>query len=292
MLRTLLYILLLLVLPVATITARQEITFQNITLQPTVQSNVNCLAVQCDVVLKETYNQRILAGDSNEVYYIEVWLKDSSNYIRSAKGFGTLTDSIGRLKIRTPLYLVYDAKMYGAFTVYIPFAALQIPTGLQKIKPVIKVVDKQGKILVPGFGAEYNKVEVPAKIDLRLAVKHIEVSEKDNEGENWDYHLVHREGVKPEVYWAVKFGGRQLSRSHYQVNSLTYTDEGGLYTFEFSISEGDVFYLDVNDFDVTSFSDKIGSYKIDMKELAMLSGASINIKFDKVERMDFVLTIL
>jgi hypothetical protein len=291
-LKTLLNILLFLLLPVAFVSARQEITFQNITLQKVTQNSVACLAIQCDVVLSETYNQRIQAGDSNEVYYIEVWLKDSTNYIRSAKGYGTLTDSIGRLKIRTPLYLVYDAKMYGAFTVYVPFAALQIPTGLQKIKPVIKVVDKAGKILVPGFGATYNEVEVPAKVDLRLTVKRIEVSEKDNKGENWDYHLVHCEGVKPEVYWAIKFGGRQLSRSPYEVNSLTYADDEGRYTFEFSISEGDIFYLDVNDFDVTSFSDKIGSYKIDMKELAMLSGASINIKFDKVERMDFVLTIL
>lgn len=279
-------------LPAALFSARQEISFQNISLQKVVQGNVSCLAVQCDVMLAETYNQRILAGDSTEVYYIEVWLKDSVNYIRSAKGFGTLTDSIGRLKTRTPLYLVYDAKMYGAFTVYVPFASLEIPSGRQKIKPIIKVVDKNGNVLVPGFGATYNELDVPAKLDLRLTVKHIEVSEKDEAGENWDYRLIHPEGAKPEVYWAVKFANRQLSRSHYHINDYAYNDTEGTYSFEFTISEEDIFFIEVNDFDVTSFSDKIGSYKIDMKDMAMLSGASINIKFDKVERMDFVLTIL
>ncbi|MCW5908553.1 MAG: hypothetical protein KIS94_11890 [Chitinophagales bacterium] len=281
---------LFLFVPVA-LAARQEITFQNIVLHSAKQAEVSCLAVQCDIFLKETYNQRLLAGDSAEAYFVEVWLKDSAEYIKASRGFTEFTDSIGRLKMQVPLYLVYDAKLYGAFTVYIPYAAMQIGSGLQKIKPVIKVVDRAGKIMVPGFGGNYSTMEVPHKIDLRLAVKSITVAEKDANGKNWDLHLTNPEGAKPEVYWALKYAGKQISRSQYELNNFEFTDAEGKYTFDFAVSAEDIFYIEVLDYDVTSFSDKIGSHKINLQELEALNGADVTINFDYVRKMIFSLTV-
>lgn len=272
--------------------ARQEITVQNISLQSVEYRNVSCLAVQCDILLSQTYNERIRSGDSAEVYFFEVWLKDSADYMQSSKGFGTMTDSIGRLKCSGPILLRYDVKMYGDFTVYIPFAAMQVPSGIQRIKPVIKIVDQTGHIIKPGFGGEYFSMEVPPKLRIRVSVKEILAAEKDQKGENWDYQLNHPESGKPEVCWSINYSGQLLSRSPYEINSYTYSDPDGRYDFEFTISKNDLFYIEVEDFDVTSYSDKIGTLKVDMNEMQMLSGANINVKFDKVEKMDFTLTIL
>lgn len=274
--------------------AAQQITLSNVTAAKAVYGDANCLAVKFDVLLQQSYSDMIKSGDSAEQYVVELRVKDAAGrVITTNKGYGAYTGTDGALTAGYNIMLNYDTRLYAGQTIYIPFGAMNITEGPQDLTPVLRVTDTKGHVLVYNFQGPTATYEVPQRIHLNLAVKEIDVAETNAKNQHWDYKLKDEEdGEKPEVCWAIMLGNKRLSLSPFRSNSYTYIDTAGRNDFEFVISKGDLFLINVLDYDIASYSDKIGFMKVDMADMQKFSGSSFTSRFGKVLKMDFVVTIL
>lgn len=276
---------------VAMLSARQEVTFKNVSLSTQTYNEVNCLAIRFDAYLKYSYNQLLQQGDSTDQYLVEVYLK-SDKLIAVTKGYGSYQDPEGKIRNSYALLLSNDVRLFSNITIFIPMAAIDMAADSQWVKPIFKVLDKQNRVISDNISTRAFSINFPPKINLHLSVKEIAVAETDFKNEFWDYFFVDTNVAKPEVCWSVLLASKKINGSPYTKNSYTYTNAEGKDDVEFTISKDDIFYINVYDFDMLSFSDMVGSMRIDMNEMKQFSGTNFTTKFGKVLKMDFVVTIL
>ncbi|MFN8286366.1 MAG: hypothetical protein U0V74_06420 [Chitinophagales bacterium] len=272
--------------------AAQQITVTSVSTSKLIYGEAQTLAVKYSLQLKQSYNELALSGDSAESYIVEVRIKDGAGkFISCSKGYGAYTDEEGYACSDFLLLLSYNVKLYADQTIYLPLASLNIAEGIQSLQPVLRIKDKWGRVVMADYAAPKTDIEIPLRVHLNLAVRNIEVAESGLKNQSWDYKMNNDED-KPEVCWALLLGNKRLSLSPFRSNSYTYTDTSGNSDFEFVISKGDIFLINVLDYDLSSYSDKIGTMKVDMADMQKFSGSSFTSKFGKVLKMDFVVTIL
>lgn len=267
--------------------SKQEFSIKNIKLANTTFSDASCLQIKYDLLLKQSYNESIKLGDSTDTYIIQVLIKDTTKYVQATKGFKAYADTLGRVTTALPMLLLYDAKLYGEQILDIPLSAIALSTGDHLIKVEFRIMDKQGKVLLRKAESTAQNIKVLPKINLHLSIREIDVSHTDEKGEAWDYYLVHPEGAMPDIFWAVNYAAKRIAASPTTINSYVYTDEEDIHGTDITITEGDIFYVNVYDFDVTSFSDKIGTMRIDINDFKNVPNNIISSKFDLVTKMDF-----
>lgn len=85
---------------------------------------------------------------------------------------------------------------------------------------------------------------------------------------------------------------KKINGSPYAKGNCCYRDAKGKDDVEFTICKDDIFYIHVYDFDMLSFSDQIGSVRVGINDMKQFSGNNFTTKFGKVQKMDFVVTIL
>lgn len=271
--------------------AKQEVVFKNVSASAQLHNEVNCLAIKFDAVLKYSYNQLLQQGDSCDQYLIEAYLKNEG-LTGVAKGYGSYQDTEGKLKVGYPVLLANDVKYFGNITVYIPLAAINLSEGPQILTPVFKITDRWKHLITNSAPVEPFTVVFPQKLNLRVSVKEIQAAETDFKNEFWDYFFADTLVARPEVCWSVLLATKKINGSPYTKDSYSYKDPEGKDDIEFAICKNDIFYINVFDFDMLSFSDQIGSMRIDMNDMKQFSGSNFTTKFGKVQKMDFVVTIL
>ena len=271
--------------------AKQEVSIKNISTATKTHNEVNCLEVKFDATLKYSYNQLLQQGDSSDQYLVELYLK-TDGFIPAAKGYGSFQDKDGYVHAGYKLLLSHDVKYFGSITLYIPLAAIQVADGPQVLKPVFKITDSQQKALLTPLTGEAFTVNFPERINLRMQVREIQVEETDFKNEMWDYFFIDTTNARPEVCWSVLLAARKINGSPHSKDSYSYYDSEGKDDVEFAICRNDIFYINVYDFDMLSFSDLIGSMRMDMNDMKQFSGSSFTTKFGRVKKMDFVVTIL
>ncbi|MBP6731933.1 MAG: hypothetical protein KA149_07740 [Chitinophagales bacterium] len=272
--------------------AQQQIGIKTLSLQSTTYNEVTCLAVKFNATLKYSLNNLLQQGDSScDKYIVEVKLK-TDNFINTTKGYGTYQNDKGLVKNTYVLLLSNDVREFDNLTIYIPMAALDIPEGESTLTPVFTVTDKRKREIAKDIAGEPFKITVPQKIKLHVMVKDITVAETDARGELWDYFFADTAAAKPEVCWSILLAQKKINGSPYTKDSYTYKDEEGKDAVEFTISKNDIFYLNTYDYDMMSFSDEIGSLRIDMNEMERFSGSNFTSRFGKVVKINFTITIL
>ncbi len=271
--------------------ATQEVGFKDVLLQTTTYKEVTCLAIKFDVSLKNSLNNLLQQGDSCDKYIVEVVLK-GDKFIDATKGYGTYQNDMGLVKNITTLLLSNDVRLFSNMTIYIPMAALNLPEGQQTLTPVFTVTDRWKHVITQNISAGTFTVTIPQKINLHISVTDILVSETDARGEFWDYFFGNANAGKPEVCWSILLAAKKINGSPYTKDSYTYNDAEGKDDIEFTISKNDIFYLNVYDYDMLSFSDQVGSLRIDMNEMEKFSGSNFTTRFGKVSKMNFTITIL
>ncbi len=271
----------------------QQVTVANINCSNATYGEAACMAVRFDVQLKQTYNELLQTGDSAGYFVLEVRLKDGAgNWLLPAKGYGSCADTAGYLRVTVNMPLSYESKIYAGQTVMIPYAAIGLEEGFVKLQPVVLVTDKWGHRRSAETSGAVVDCLMPSKLHLNLSVREILVAETDAKNQTWDYKLPNAENDAPEVCWSIIQANKKLCTSPFKPNDVRYTDEEGKNDYSFTISRGDVFVLQVLDYDLNSYSDKIGSMKVDMNDMEKFSGSSFTSKFGKVIKMEFVITIL
>lgn len=272
--------------------ATQQITVTAVSANKMIYGEASTLAVKYSLLLKQSYNELVKAGDSTEAYMVEVRLKDTNGkFVKAAKGYGAYSDEQGLASSTFLLLLSYNVKLYADQMLYLPLASLDVQEGMQTLQPVLRVTDKWGRIVMADYNCSAEVFEIPQRVHLNLAVRTIEVAEANLKNQTWDYKL-NPDEEKPEVCWALLLGNKRLSLSPYRSNSYQFVDTSGKSDFEFIISKGDIFIINVMDYDLASYSDKIGFMKVDMADMQKFSGSNFTSRFGKVLKMDFVVTIL
>lgn len=271
--------------------AKQEATVSDVLLQTVTYNDVTCVAVKFNVSLKYSLNDLLQQGDSCDKYLLEVLFKDTK-FIGTTKGYGLYQNEKGFVKAGMPLLLSNNVRVFDNLTLYIPLAALDLEEGPQTISPVFSLADKQNRKIADNLSVGNFTIIIPQKINLRISVKDITVAETDNKGEFWDYFFTDANAGKPEVCWSVLLATKKINGSPYAKDSYQYADPEGKDDVEFSICKNDIFYLNVYDYDMMSFSDEVGSLRIDMNEMEKFSGSNFTTRFGKVVKMNFIITIL
>lgn len=272
--------------------AQQQVSIKTLSLQNVTYNEVNCLAVKFNATLKYSLNNLIQQGDStSDKYLVELKLK-TDKFITAAKGYGTYQNDKGLVRNTYTLLLSNDVREFDNLTIYIPAAALDIPEGSTSLTPVFTITDARKRPIGPDITGEPCNVIMPQKIKLHVTVKDITVAETDERGEFWDYFFGDTEGGKPEVCWSILLAGKKINGSPYAKDSYTYQDPEGKDAVEFTISKNDIFYLNTYDYDMMSFSDLVGSLRIDMNEMERFSGSNFTSRFGKVVKINFTITIL
>lgn len=252
---------------------------------------VSYLTIKFDVVLKYSFNQLLKQGDSCDQYIVEVRLKQNK-LLLATKGYSNYQDQEGYVKTSYSIPLSNDFHSFEGVTVQVPLAAVDLPEGVQTMKASFKLIDKQSRLIDNYVTGESYAVSFPKKIRLKIAVKEIQVAETDFSNEFWDYFFVDTNTARPEVCWSVLLAGRKINGSPFTENSYNYKDLTGNDAVEFTISKNDIFYINVYDFDMLSFSDDVGSLRMDMNETKYTSGGYFVSNFGKVIKMNFAVTIL
>ncbi len=269
---------------------KQQVTLKNITAKTVRYNGAACLCFKFDALLKYSPNQLKAQHDTSDWYNIAITFKDSG-LLSAAKGFNRLADSIGILTGYHRIYPFGDDKQSGGQEIYLPLAAFNLTEGKHCLNPGFIVTGSYGDTVDCSFKTDTISVLIPQQIKLKISISEIEVSPTDAHGESWDYYLFNAKNAKPEVCWSTMFFGIKLNGSPYTNNSYFYNDEEHNDDFEFVISKGDIFYIKVFDFDITSFSDLIGALKIDMDSYKNDGPLHIS-KFNLVLNMDYSITQL
>ena len=269
---------------------KQQVTIRNITAKTVRYNGVSCLYFKYDAVLKNSLNQMQAAHDSGEWYKIKISFNDTG-IVSASKGFRKFADSTNILTGDKNLYPYGDTKIYAGQEIYLPLAAFNLAAGNHYLNPIFSITDRWGNSIDCRFKTDTIQVQIPQQIKLLISISEIEVSKTDGHGESWDYYLFNANNARPEVCWSTVFAGTKLNGSDYTNNRFVYSDEECTDDFEFCISTGDIFYIKVFDFDITSFSDLIGSLKIDMDNYKNY-GPLHTAKFNLVLNMDYSITVL
>ena len=92
---------------------KQEISITNITAKTLVVRQEKSLVLSFNMQLSQTLAGLQKSGDSTDIYFIEVWLKDTSGFISASKGFGNYTDKEGCFRINYSQSISYTSKNYS-----------------------------------------------------------------------------------------------------------------------------------------------------------------------------------
>ncbi|MEM7039543.1 MAG: hypothetical protein AAF570_21390, partial [Bacteroidota bacterium] len=149
-------------------------------------------------------------------------------------------------------------------TLFIPYYAIAVGEGRHKLQLELHVRDlKTGRVVGKSdplpFAFEKPEVQL-----FQVRLQDIYTEETDDSGETWDYQFLNPREIQPDIRWGIKRGDELVFQSDRQKNSTHYEgDPEEDVTPHFSLSEGDHVTIFVYDFDMISFSDRIGTLSLD-----------------------------
>jgi len=273
--------------------AKQEVVVQNLVCATARHAETSSLQVKFDLLFSETYVDVLKRGDSSDMYFVEVRLKCANEYVKVSKGFMLFADSMGQVLGVLRLPLSETEKRYTGLQVFLPLAALQLPSGEQQVQAEISLVDRWGRVLGKRWLFPPFLHKQPQLLHLHVSVQSILVDSLNHKGETWDYAgAASTEKALPDLVWHVLFMNKKLSVSSIRQNTILYEDFQNLNDVEFAITKDDAFSLAVYDYDMPSYSDKIGQIKIDINDMQKFSGSVFTTSSGKLRKMEFIITIL
>lgn len=146
---------------------------------------------------------------------------------------------------------------------FIPFFSMDLRSGLQHFRLRLEVFDSQtGQLLNDKLSDTLEFVKPPLKL-LRFSLKRFVVDSTDPSGANWDFQLLNKDEIRPDLSWKLMRGRHVLFMPRKHKNTYEYEGTAVDLTPVFTLSEGDKLELFIEDFDLTSYPDQIGTMVVD-----------------------------
>lgn len=142
---------------------------------------------------------------------------------------------------------------------FIPFYAIDLRSGTYDLQVRIQMRESGNEQLVQELAPVAIKIEKPPLKLMRLSVKYFKVDSSDFSGGNWDYHLLNEDESRPDPEWKLMRGRFAVYKPRRLKNTFEYAGGSMDLTPLFTLSEGDLLELVIEDFDLTSYSDQIGN---------------------------------
>lgn len=157
-------------------------------------------------------------------------------------------------------FIVPDkGEVFPNLQLFIPFYALDLRSGTYNLRVKLEMRDAETGKLVQGLDPIQVTIAKPALKLLRMSVKYFEVDSTDLSSGNWDYHLLSEDESRPDPEWKLMRGRFPVHSPRRLKNVFKYEGETFDLSPVFTLSEGDLLDVRVEDFDLTSSSDQIGS---------------------------------
>lgn len=150
-------------------------------------------------------------------------------------------------------------ELFPDFQLFIPFYALDLRSGTYDLRLKLEMRHAETGALIQVTDPIPIAINKPALKLLRMSVKYFSVDSFDLSGGNWDYHLLNEDESRPDPEWKLMRGRFPVHKPRKLKNTYEYEGESLDLTPVFTLSEGDLLDVRVEDFDLTSFSDQIGS---------------------------------
>lgn len=265
---------------------------QNVVCSAVRYADVSCLQVRFDLSFTETYVDVLKRGDTADMYFIEVRIIAAHGFVNANKGFSVFADSLGQVVGVLRLPLSDTEKRYAAQVVYLPLAALALSSGQHALQPELTVIDRWGRPLGKRWSFASFLHTQPQILRLNVNVQSIVVDSLNEKGDTWDHPGGGIEKTLPDLIWTILFMQKKLSLAATSHNTLRYIDTQSLNDVEFTIAQDDAFSIGVYDYDMPTYSDKIGQVKVDMNDMQKFSGSVFTASSGKVKVIEFTVTIL
>ena len=172
--------------------------------------------------------------------------------------------------------------------VFFPYHALPLAPGTHERNLLLSLCKRSNGHPVIQSEPFPFQITMPRRRIYRLQLNDLEVFDTDYNGETWDIPLLSPREIHPELEWAIKRGGKEIYRSPRGRNMLRMLgSEMPTSTPFFCLAEGDSLDLVVEDFDLLSFSDRIGAMTFSPASNASGQGSKLEGGFGRVKHASF-----
>lgn len=268
-------------------TDQPQVTFSDIkVISETVQNGIQGAWVEARInVLPQLPKDTIGAHSKHLNYQATLQLANHNHtIIRAAPNVSTYTDLQGLFcnSITLPNTLRPRIDFLSQF--FIPFYALDLPEGNHQLNYQIEVHSPAKKVVgTPQTGSL--AITIPPRTMIRVAMEHIKVKETAPNGGGWDLSIFSAKEKRPDLQWRIIRNGIATHQSIWVKNSFSYSGSANKDRCDwFFLSEGDQFDLEILDHDITSTSDRIGTFRCSPS--TMETGQQ-STQFESVEALVF-----
>lgn len=248
------------------VSVKQSAEFKNaVALPDQVKDGLHGIAFKFDLSFAHEGKLIFVKPESYRDYAVFCWLSD-----REGKLVPASTDAIsyqgpnGHCRDSLMIRLGNSGKEFKDETMFIPYHAIALDEGERSLNYKLVVMEiKSGKILAESevLNFAFNK---PKTQLVRVGVQRILADSIDVDGEPWDFKFLNPRDIGPDMYWTLRRGKNTLLKSEKQRNQITYIGGADDISSWCQISEGDLLYLSVLDFDLLGYSDQVGALELDV----------------------------
>lgn len=264
---------------------KQSASFANYNLvEGDSQVGIHGVRLNFDVLMKFRGDAVLNEGQSSIDYeVIATFFDETGRPIPANIDAGDFADSMGNV---TDTVRIVQAKFHQNFdqvAMFVPYYAMSQLPGKRKIMVRLAVVDTRDSSLVGESELLTSYFTMPELNRFRVRMNRIEVAEKDGKDDSWDYYFLNRREVLPDIRWSLLRGRKIMLMSEKQKNKTVYEgDPEEDQTELFTLAKNDRIKLRVQDFDLITFSDEIGTVELDPWSGEFSPNQEIDIAFGQV----------
>lgn len=272
-------------------TEKQSASFANFSLTDGDSlAGIHGLRLNFDVLMKFRGDALIKEGESSIDYdVVATFFDESSRPVFTNPDAVFFTDRQGHL---TDTTRIVQAKFHQNFTqvaMFVPYYAMSQHPGKRKLMVRLAVFDRRDSSLVGESDLLIAYFEMPELNRFRVRMNRIEVAEKDGKDDSWDYYFLNKREVLPDVRWSLYRGRKLMIMSDKQKNKVVYEgDPKKDQTRWFTLAKPDRIRILVQDFDLITFSDEIGTVEMNPWSGEFSPNQEIDIAFGQVLSARFV----
>lgn len=173
-------------------------------------------------------------------------------------------------------------KLFKDEVMFIPYHAIALDSGAQRLQIQLSLVTKKDNAVLAKSAFIDLNFRKPNTQLVRIGVRDIWADSTDLSGEPWDFKFLNPRDVGPDLYWTLRRGTHIIQKSEKQKNQIKYIGDISDFTSWIQISEGDLLYFSVFDFDLLGYSDVAGNLTIDVNSDTIRNHTVNELRFESI----------
>ena len=261
-----------------------ELTDVGMVIKP--HDGARCVQIRYVPKFKYSGAQKLAAKDSSyDDYTLMITLQTDNGFVKMRKCYAAMNEASQIATFKSYSFIDdWDR------SVFFPIAALQLDTGLHKLRVAFQFYDHDSRPIGGQIFSDYFDFHMLPVQPVRIMIHDIAVSQLNTEGNTWDFAFLGGHKTMPDVFWQIEYGGYNAYHSATQWDTYEWQDSYGNNDVTFYIVKGDIFTIAVMDEDNWSFNDVIGRLTVNTSRPNTNDMGIQGAKFNCVLRMVYELS--